>query len=248
VRPVEEGGTLNRIKIVMVGTTHPGNIGAAARAMRNMGLSSLVLVDPQCQIDETAYARSSGAEQILHDCQRYATLAQALSDCHFVAATTARQRTLQWPSRSPRQLAQDLASLPPNENAAVVFGREHSGLSNDELQHCQVMVNIPTAEDFSSLNVASAIQVIAYEIRCAWLEKTQEPVQKTSSEPRASNDELEGYFTHLEQVLVTTGFLDPDCPRQMMKRLRRLYLRAEPTRNEVNILRGMLSSVQKFRG
>jgi len=238
---------LDHIKIVMVGTTHPGNIGAAARAMKNMGLTQLVLVDAQCQLDESAYARSSGAEDILDNSQRCDSLPQAIADCHLVAATTARLRTLAWPQQSPAQLAQNLLELSHEHSGAVVFGREHSGLTNDELKHCHVLVNIPTIDAFSSLNVAAAIQVISYEIYSASLNARAGPVARTTDEPRASSAEMEGYFEHLEQVLYSTGFLDPQSPRHMMKRLRRLYLRAEPSRNEVNILRGILSSIEKYR-
>jgi len=236
---------LENIKIVMVETTHPGNIGAAARAMKNMGLSSLILVNPKCRVDEVAYARGSGADEILQQHQQAESLPQAVADCQLVVGTSARLRALAWPELTPSSLAHKALFSSNHEKVAVVFGREHAGLTNDELQHCQYTVTIPSNPSFSSLNVASSIQVIAYEIYKLYCEQGQNTVEP--GEPLADSAELEGYFTHLQQVLVSTGFLDNSNPRQMMKRLRRLYQRAEPTRNEVNILRGMLSAVEKYR-
>ena len=238
---------VDHIKIVMVGTTHPGNVGAAARAMKNMGLSQLVLVQPECALDEAAYARCSGAEDILDRCLKFDSLLAAIADCHYVAATSARLRTLSWTQQAPDELAESLIALAGEQQAAVVFGREHSGLTNDELKHCHALVNIPTVEGFSSLNVASAIQVICYEIRKAWIRDSGQPMPSMAAEPSASSADMEGYFLHLEQVLTSTGFLDPAQPRHMMARLRRLYLRSAPSRNEIKILRGILSSVEKFR-
>lgn len=239
---------LHNIKIVMVETTHPGNIGAAARAMKNMGLSRLALVNPQCVLDGNAYARASGADDVLNDLVKTDSLTAAVSDCALVIGTSARTRTLVWPGLTPNSLAAKLVDIPDDEKVAIVFGREHSGLTNEELQHCHYSVTIPTNPDFSSLNVASSIQVISYEIYNRFQESVPAPPPRLSRlESRADSEQLEGYFDHLEQVLVKLGFLDADNPRQIMKRLRRLYQRAEPSQNEVNILRGMLSSMVKFR-
>ena len=230
----------------MVETTHPGNIGAAARAMNNMQIEQLVLVNPQCPIGERAYARASGANRILDHREIVQSLPEAVADCELVVGTSARLRSLAWPELTPESLAEKTLALPDSQNVAVVFGREHSGLTNEELQHCHYTVTIPTNPDFSSLNVASAIQVISYELfKQAQIEHEIKP--GAQSEPQASSAEMEGYFQHLEQVLVSTGFLDQDNPRQMMKRLRRLYLRAQPSKNEVNILRGILTAVEKFK-
>ncbi|MBT8437724.1 MAG: RNA methyltransferase, partial [Gammaproteobacteria bacterium] len=155
---------LQNIKIVMVGTTHPGNIGAAARAMNNMCLSHLTLVDPQCPIGETAYARASGANAILDNRETCSELAQAIADCSLVVATSARRRSLPWPELSPPELADKLIFMDDSARVALVFGREHSGLLNEEIQLCNHMVCIPTNPEFSSLNLASAIQVLGYEI------------------------------------------------------------------------------------
>ncbi len=236
---------LENIKIVMVETTHPGNIGAAARAMKNMCLSQLVLVNPKCPIGQIAYSRGSGANDILDQRISVETLPQAVADCSVVVGTSARQRSLAWPELAPDTLAQKVVGMGDEEKAAIVFGREHAGLTNEELQHCHYTVTIPTNPDFSSLNVASAIQVVAYEIY-RHFQQAQAP-SPLHSEPAAESAVLEGYFSHLEQVLVSTGFLDPDNPRQMMKRLRRLYQRAEPSKNEVNILRGILTAVEKYK-
>lgn len=237
---------LENIKIVMVETTHPGNIGAAARAMKNMCLSQLVLVNPKCPIGERAYSRGSGANNILDDRLTVETLPEAVSDCQLVVGTSARLRSLAWPELTPESLAQKTSLLSDTEKVAIVFGREHAGLTNEELQHCNYTVTIPTNPDFSSLNVASAIQVVSYEIYKHLLNSSNSKTQDVSDQS-ADSAALEGFFSHLEQVLVSTGFLDETNPRQMMKRLRRLYLRAEPDQNEVNILRGILSAVEKYK-
>lgn len=236
---------LENVKIVMVETTHPGNIGAAARAMKNMCLSRLVLVNPKCPIGQIAYSRGSGANDILDQRLTVETLPQAVADCSVVIGTSARLRSLAWPELSPDTLAHKVAGLNEGEKAAIVFGREHAGLTNEELQHCHFTVTIPTNPDFSSLNVASAIQVIGYEIY-KLNQRPHDEIQQ-HKEPAADSAELEGFFSHLEQVMVASGFLDPENPRHLMKRLRRLFQRAEPSRNEVNILRGILTAVEKYR-
>jgi len=238
---------LQNIKIVMVGTTHPGNIGAAARAMSNMGFIHLTLVDPQCPVAEIAYARASGANAILDNRETCKDLAQAIADCNWVVAASARRRSLTWPELSPPDLADKLIDLGDTTRTALVFGREHSGLSNEEMQLCNFMVRIPTNPDFSSLNVASAIQVLCYEIF-----QRQATVPAAVKSPEANDlpvphAELEGYFEHLQNVLQMTGYLDPRRPGMIMQRLRRLYLRSEVTRNEINILRGMLTAIEKQR-
>ncbi|MCP4390861.1 MAG: RNA methyltransferase [Gammaproteobacteria bacterium] len=230
----------------MIGTTHPGNIGAAARAMHNMCIADLTLVEPQCPIGEIAYARASGANVVLDNRETCDDLAQAVADCNIVIATTARRRSLSWPELDPESLAEKLLTMNENDRVALVFGREHSGLSNEELQLCNYMVCIPTNPEFSSLNLASAIQVLCYEI---YRRQAQAPATRTP-EPQdcpASSAEVEGYFNHLQRVLESTGFLDPKQPGLIMQRLRRLYLRSELTRNEVNILRGIMSAVEKPR-
>jgi tRNA (cytidine32/uridine32-2'-O)-methyltransferase len=237
---------LDHISIVMVGTTHPGNIGAAARAMHNMCISNLVLVNPQCPVGEIAYARASGANVILDKLRKTESLQEAVQDCSLVIASSARVRSLRWPELTPNLMAQKIADLNDQSRAALVFGREHSGLTNEELQLCNYMVNIPTNPDFSSLNVASAIQVLCYEI---FIKSGHQAKARQSNvqESAATSQELEGYFQHLQQVMTTTKFLDTENPGLLMQRLRRLYHRFELSKIEVNILRGILSSVEKYK-
>jgi tRNA (cytidine32/uridine32-2'-O)-methyltransferase len=238
---------LQNIKIVMVGTTHPGNIGAAARAMGNMGFTHLTLVDPQCPLGEIAYARASGANAILDNRETCKDLAQAIADCSCVVAASARRRSLAWPELSPPDLADKLIDMGDTTRTALVFGREHSGLSNEEMQLCNFMVCIPTNPDFSSLNVASAIQVLCYEI--FQRQVTLPPAVKSpgANDLPVPHAELEGYFEHLQDVLQMTGYLDPRRPGMIMQRLRRLYPRSEVTLNDINILRGMLTAIEKQR-
>jgi tRNA (cytidine32/uridine32-2'-O)-methyltransferase len=239
---------LQNIRIVMVGTTHPGNIGAAARAMHNMSISQMTLVDPQCPIGEIAYARASGANVILDNRETCADLRQAIADCNLVVATSARRRSLAWPELDPAELADKLFALDDSSQAALVFGREHSGLNNEELQLCNQMVCIPTNPDFSSLNLASAIQVLCYEIyRRQSVPTSAAPRITDEQDLPASSGEIEGYFEHLQKILELTGFLNPGQPGLIMQRLRRLYLRSDMTRNEINILRGMLTAIEKRR-
>ncbi len=239
---------IDNIDIVMVGTTHPGNIGAAARAMHNMCFTNLVLVDPQCPVGEIAYARSSGAHQILDQRKTVTSLQDAIADCHLVIGLTARHRSLPWPELNPQQMSDEIINKESTVKAALVFGREHSGLTNDELMLCNYMVSIPTNPDFSSLNVASAIQIMCYEIYQKLLaKKTLVNKELELPEALATAGDIEGYFSHLEQVLRVTGFLDNDNPGLLMQRLRRLYQRIDMSKTEVNILRGILSSVEKYK-
>jgi tRNA (cytidine32/uridine32-2'-O)-methyltransferase len=237
---------LQNIRIVMVATTHPGNVGAAARAMHNMCISRLALVDPQCPIGDIAYARASGANVILDNRETYADLRSAIADCNPVIAITARRRSLPWPELAPREMAESLFALDDSRQVALVFGREHSGLSNDELQMCNQMVCIPTNPEFSSLNVASAIQVLCYELFRYQSTPYQVPAPSEPDQP-ASSAEFEGYIDHLRQTLDDCGFLNPQQPEMIMQRLRRLYLRSELSHSEINILRGILSAFAKPR-
>jgi len=237
---------LENISIVLVGTTHPGNIGAAARAMHNMCFNRLVLVDPQCAVGEVAYARASGANAVLDDRQTFTGLAQAIADCGCVIATSARRRSLAWPELSPEAMSQKLVDMGGSSRVALVFGREHSGLTNEELQLCNYMLSIPANPEFSSLNLASAVQIVCYEIYRRQAIRPAAAVPDAQDLP-ASSAETEGYFAQLQQVLESNGFVNPEQPGLVMQRLRRLYLRSEPTRNEINILRGMLSAIERQR-
>lgn len=239
---------LERIRIVLIGTSHPGNIGGVARAMHNMGLADLALVAPRCEvISQDSISRASGADHLLHQASVHATLEEAVADCTLAVGASARSRALPWPMLSPRELADRL----PGEcqtaasRVALVFGREDSGLTNAELQRCHAHVHIPTNTDFSSLNLAAAVQVLAYECRMAWLSQTEAAPMQEDAEELATHAELERYFEHLERSLIAIEFHDPAQPRQLMARLRRLYLRSRPEKMEMNILRGILTATEK---
>lgn len=239
---------LKNIRIVLVNTSHPGNIGAAARAMKNMGLSDLCLVEPRKFPHRDAEARAAGATDILENARVVDDLDEALSDCQLVVGASARSRTIPWPIVNPRELAAIVAPLTEDVRVAVLFGREDRGLTNDELQRCHHHVHIPVNEEFSSLNIAAAVQVITYELRMAKLSSVQEVRPQWGTDwdvELADNRELERLFEHLEQTLTEVDFLDPEKPRNLMPRLRRLFLRSIPDKLEVNILRGMLTAVQK---
>jgi TrmH family RNA methyltransferase len=229
------------IRIVLVGTTHPGNIGAVARAMKNMGLDELVLVGPRYFPHEDATARASGAEDVLAAARVVGGLDDAIADCCYVAGASARSRTIGWPSMAPRECAARLVEESMQGPAAVVFGPEKSGLTNEDLDRCHTLLTIPTDPGFSSLNLAMAVQVMSYELRLARHgSNVQQPPREV---PLATGEELDNFYLHLEQVLTASRFLDPDNPRHLMRRLRRLFSRALPDKNEINILRGILAAL-----
>ena len=237
----------DNIRIVLVNTTHPGNIGGVARAMKNMGLSKLYLVSPGGFPDEQARWRAASAADILESARVVETLDAAIGDCQFVVGTSARERRIPWPLLDARQCAQRIASASRSEQVAVLFGREDRGLTNEELQLCNLHLNIPAAETYSSLNLAMAVQIVAYELR---MQAVDPPAAETDGwdAPFASRDEMERFYTHLEETLVAIGFLDPTAPRQLMARLRRLYGRLRLDQMELNILRGILTETQKRAG
>lgn len=248
---------LNNVRVVLVNTSHPGNIGGAARAMKNMGLNQLVLVDPVRFPDPDANSRASGADDVLSNARIVATLDEAIADCTLVMGTSARDRRIPWPVVDPREAADMVLEQAALSEAqiALVFGREDSGLTTDELQRCQYHVHIPSMPDFSSLNLAAAVQVLAYELRMQGLQREGAPtkmhkVETTAvfNEIPATAGELEQFYQHLEQVLVEIGFHDPQKPRQLLPRLRRLYGRVHLNRMEMNILRGILTETQKAIG
>lgn len=231
------------IRIVLVGTTHPGNIGAVARAMKNMGLDDLALVTPKLFPHAEATARASGAEDVLKNATVVDTLAEAIGDCVFIAGASARSRSLTWPYMEPRACAAKFQELSQEGVVAAVFGPEKSGLSNSDLDHCDTLLTIPTNPDFSSLNLAMSVQVLTYELRMAAM--GGKPAHYEHDARLATSDELERFYTHLEKVLTELAFLNPDNPRYLMRRLRRLFIRAQVDKNEVNILRGMLAAIDK---
>lgn len=236
------------IRIVLVEPSHPGNIGGVARAMKNMGFVRLVLVSPKRFPSEEARARASGAGDVLEGARVVATLEEALEGCVYVCGTTTRDRSIDWPTLDPRQFAQLVVDDYPDAEIAIVFGRESGGLTNAELDRCHVRVAIPANEDYSSLNLVSAVQVIAYELRYAHLQ-VQPPENGEAPIPvgdqPVSAEDLERFYDHLEQVLIEIGFLNPRHPKKLMRRLKRLFNRAAPVANEMNILRGILTAVQE---
>lgn len=236
---------LERVKVVLVGTTHSGNIGSAARAMKVMGLSQMVLVDPQCQVDAQAIALAAGASEIALNAQIYPTLEAAVADCGLVVGTSARSRTLEWPMLEPRECGEKLISEANQHSVAIVFGRERTGLTNDELQLCHYHVCVPANPEYSSLNLAMAVQLLSYEVRMAYLTLQQSSQSSTLQEEYPRHQELERFYAHLEQVIMQTEFISAQQPGQVMNKLRRMFTRARPEAQEINILRGILTSVQK---
>ncbi|MCL1041463.1 MULTISPECIES: tRNA (cytosine(32)/uridine(32)-2'-O)-methyltransferase TrmJ [Shewanella] len=233
---------LSNIRVVLVGTTHPGNIGSTARAMKTMGLSTLYLAEPKVAPDGQSVALAAGASDILKHAVTVDCLADAIADCSLVIATSARSRTLDWPMLDPRQAGEKLANAAVNGPVAIVFGRESNGLSNDELQKCNYHVTIPANPEYTSLNLAQAVQLICYEARVAHLNMTPEVVEEQDY-PLAK--EQENFFVHLENTLLGTGFIIKQHPGQVMTKLRRLFSRARIESQEMNILRGILTSVDK---
>lgn len=239
---------LQNIRVVLVNTSHPGNIGGAARAMKNMGLGRLVLVSPHTFPAPEASARASGADDVLAGATVVATLEEALAGCALVLGTSARDRSLPWPMLEPRECGhKSVEAATGGQQVALVFGREHAGLTNEELQRCHYHVHIPANPAFSSLNLAAAVQVLAYEVRVAWLagQGGGAPAAAADAPVLATMDEMEGFYRHLEATLVQVGFLDPANPRQLMARLRRLFGRSSVDHTEMSILRGILTETQK---
>jgi len=234
---------LANINIVLVRTTHPGNIGSAARAMKNMGLSNLILVSPQYFPHPDATALAAGAEDVLENAIVVGSISDALKDTDLILGTSCRDRHLAWPSMEARECGQYIHSNQQFKKAAILFGSERTGLTNEELQHCSHQIHIPTNPEYDSLNLAQAVQVICYELRMAGEVKEDGKEEKgEETDPLATHEDLQGYYEHLEQTLLDIGYLKPDRPRYLMKHLRRLYNRAQPTVDEINILRGILKN------
>lgn len=240
--------SLRRVRVVLSRTSHPGNIGAAARAMKTMGFARLVLVGPRCEPDAQTVAMAAGADDVLRDIRSVGSLAEALSGVTLALALTARRRDLAtdpvWARDGAGALA---AAAAAGGEVALVFGNETSGLSNEELASCNLWAMIPVDPDFSSLNLAAAVQLLCYELRLALLAVPPAPTFTNAGTP-ATRDEVAGLMAHLESAATDSGFLDPERPGRLMLRLRRLFARAAPEREEVNILRGLLSSFARPTG
>lgn len=233
---------LTQTRIVLVNTSHPGNIGAAARAMKTMGMEQLWLVAPNVFPHAKADEMASGAVDILKKAVVVSSLDEAIADCGLVVGTSARSRRIPWPLLSPRSFAKKASEEPSSTNIAVIFGREQSGLTNEELQRCHFHMQIPSDSAYSSLNIAAAVQVITYELRVASLIDVPFLNEECVF---ATEKETQGFYDHLEQVLKTIDFLDPNVPRKLMTRLIRLFHRARLEVVEVNILRGILGAIEK---
>lgn len=233
---------LKNIRVVLVNTSHPGNIGSAARAMKTMGLESLYLVSPQSFPHPKAVEMATGAADLLEKAIVVPDLTSAIADCALVVGTSARSRTIPWPMLSPRQFAEKAIVEAASSQVAIVFGQEQSGLTNEELHHCHFHLQIPCNPDYSSLNLAAAVQVITYELQVASL---SESPKAEWDYPLANAGAMEGFYEHLERVLIEIDFLNPKVPRQLMTRLRRLFHRARLDEMEMNILRGVLGAVEK---
>lgn len=236
---------LNNVKVVLVGTSHPGNIGSAARAMKVMGLTNLVLVDPQCEVDEQTLALAAGAADIAQNAVIVETLNDAVSDCSLVVGSSARSRTLEWPMLEPRECGEKFVQEGKSAPVALVFGRERTGLTNEELQLCHYHACIPANPEYSSLNLAMAVQTFSYEIRMSYLQQQQSQYDVEPEVEYPRHKELEMFYTHLEKVAKHTQFISDDQPGKVMNKVRRLFNRARPESQELNILRGILSSVEK---
>ena len=238
---------LDNIRIVLVHTSHPGNIGGVARAMKNMGVGNLYLVAPKQYPDEQANWRAASAGDVLDAAIVTETLEEAIADCQFVVGTSARGRRIPWPLLDPRDCAQrmDVASI--HGEVAVLFGREDRGLTNDELKLCNLHLNIPTSEAYSSLNLAMAVQIVCYELKMRMSSQAlPDDEYEQWDTPFSSSENMERFYVHLEETLVDIEFLNPAAPRQLMSRMRRLYSRVRLDEMELNILRGILTETRKW--
>ena len=236
------------VRIVLVETSHPGNIGAAARALKTMGFSRLVLVRPQCEpLSSVAVARASGAHSVLNNAVVVPDLVSAMADCTCVIGTSARQREAPWQALGPSACADLAQQQAQQDEVALVFGRESSGLTREELDQCTHWVHVPTDPDYGSLNVAMAVQILTYELRMqALADSTTAPELVTDPRDRpATGAQIAGLFRHLQTTLLQTGFVRPGHERSTMHRLQRLLQRAAPVQREVQMLRGVLSAVQR---
>jgi len=239
---------LERIRIVLVGTQHPRNIGSAARALKTMGFGAIHLVAPEKFPHADATALAAGADDLLDGARIRPTLADAVAGCTFVLGSTATQRAVPMPELSPREAAARLLEASRDGDVALVFGPERSGLENTELQRCHASVCIPTDPDFSSLNLAQAVQVLAYELRLAamaqeGLDAARPPLDAC---PPATHDEMERFFVHLDQTLHAIDFHKGRSGMTVMRRLRRLFLRAAPDERELRMLHGILADAQRM--
>lgn len=244
---------LSNFKVVLVETSHPGNIGAVARAMKNMSMNRLCLVAPKIFPSADATARASGADDVLRAVQVVDTLQEALADCQIVLGASARDRTISWPSVTARECAQQfVSSAAERAQIALVFGRENSGLKNHELDLCHYLLRIPCNEAYSSLNLAAAVQVVCYELFVSASQLNDPAASRkigdSGEAPLATAEQMEGFYAHLLQTIEDIGFLHPERSKSMMRRLRRIYNRTQLDTKELDILRGILRFSQHHNG
>ncbi|MCX7099516.1 MAG: RNA methyltransferase [Methylococcales bacterium] len=237
---------LSHIKIVLVETTHPGNIGAVARAMKNMDMANLWLVAPKTFPSADATSRASGADDVLAKATVCASLPEAIADCQLVIGASARGRTISWPEMTPRQCAEQvvLGEDSAKQKVAIIFGRENSGLKNHELDLCHFLLRIPCNSQYSSLNIAAAVQVVCYELFVAAGADAPRLVGDKDKVPKATAQQMESFYAHLHQALMDIGFMHPDKSKSIMRRLRRIYNRIQLDTKELDILRGILRMSQ----
>ena len=235
-----------KVRIVLIETSHPGNIGATARAMKTMSQAELYLVNPKHYPSAECTSRAAGADDILQQAVVCESLTEALQGCSVIFATTARDRSLSWPCHDPRGCANTIIQKPIGEKIAIVFGRERSGLSNQEIEACNQVVMIPANQQYSSLNLAAAVQILCYEIMVAGQVVTEQPhIPRDEFERLITHDEKEGFFEHLIETMIQVGFYDPEQPKQLVRRVKRLFNRIQLEQTEVNILRGFLTAIQQ---
>ncbi|HEY7757859.1 MAG TPA: RNA methyltransferase [Burkholderiales bacterium] len=232
---------LARVRVVLVQTSHPGNIGAAARAMKTMGIEALTLVRPRHFPHDEAQAMASRATDILAAARVCGTLDEALAGTVFAVACTARSRDLSHPVLTPREAAARMIEEARRGPVALVMGPEKYGLKGQDVNRCSVISTVPANPEYSSLNLAAAVQLFAYEVRLA-AERIETLPQENY--PPAPHEDVEQFIAHLEQTMIDIGFLDPASPKRLMQRMRRLFARARLEREEVNILRGILAAAQ----
>ena len=235
---------LNSVKVVLVGTTHPGNIGATARAIKNMGILNLALVQPKEFPSDVATFRSKAAKNILENAEVYESLKDAVSECELVVGTSARDRTIPWPVLNPREAAAEMHKSSLNGDVAIVFGREDRGLTNDELGLCNFHVHIPSDPEYSSLNLSQAVQILAYEIRLAYLEENERNEDYWDVD-LANNEQTERLINHMDELMQEVDFYDTENPRKLLVRVRRFFKRSKIDVMEANIFRGFFATIQK---
>ena len=243
-KKIKSDNLLNSVKVVLVGTTHPGNIGATARAMKNMGILDLALVEPKEFPSDVATFRSKAAKDILEKASVHISLEEAISECELVVGTSARGRTVPWPVLNPREAAEEMHKSSLNGKVAMVFGREDRGLTNEELGLCNFHVHIPSDPEYSSLNLSQAVQILAYEIRLSYLQDRHVNEEYWDVE-LANNEQTERLINHMDELMQEVDFYDVENPRKLLVRVRRFFKRSKIDVMEANIFRGLFATIQK---